>query len=365
MKIGIDAKRIYHNSTGLGNYGRDLVRILSGQHPESSFVLYNPKPAKISTDFPDNVSERRPRGMWKYFSSAWRSKYIGGEIPGDGVELYHGLSAELPGTLTVPSIVTVHDLIFLRLPDLYKAADRRIYTWKTRKALESASHIISISEQTKSDIIEYFGTDSEKITVIHQGCNHQFRKVVTTEQMEQIREKYGLPDTFILNVGTLENRKNSLLVLVAARNMDVSIVLVGRKTAYQAVLERYILDNNMQERVFFIHDVDFNDLPAIYHLASIFCYPSRYEGFGIPILEAISCGTPVITSRGGVFSEAGGDIARYIDPDDPEEMERMILELLGDGGDLNELETAEHLHHFSDEVVGEKYWNIYNKVLNS
>ena len=366
MKLGFDAKRIFHNSTGLGNYGRDLIRILANYYPENSYYLYNPKPPSIHRiTETKNIHIQEPTGPWKLLSSYWRTGPVRKQIYNDKIDLYHGLTAELPRKPRVPTVVTIHDLIFLTHPELYKAINRKIYYEKTKRAVSSADHIISISQQTKSDISNYFDTDPGKISVIHQGCHPQFKLKKDTEEIERVRKKFHLPENYILNVGTLEERKNALLILKALKQVDYSLVLVGRSTPYVDTLKNYISDHDMNSRVQIIHDAEFADLPAIYQMAKLFCYPSHYEGFGIPILEALHSEIPVITSKSGCFEEAGGAAASYIDPNDSSSLEGEIRRILSDStlSQAQKALTKEHLSAFEDKIIAEKYMSVYQTVL--
>src|SRR5690554_1012496 len=158
MKIGFDAKRYFHNNTGLGNYSRDLVRILSGYYPENTYYLYNTKPniersVLINTK---HTIERLPSSFFaKKFKSIWRMAGIKKQLKKDGIHIYHGLSGEIPINLPdkIKSVVTIHDLIFMRYPHLYSFFDRKIHFWKFKYAAKHADYVIAISEQTKKDII--------------------------------------------------------------------------------------------------------------------------------------------------------------------------------------------------------------------
>ena len=209
----------------------------------------------------------------------------------------------------------------MRYPQYYQSIDRKIYTYKFRKASENADKIIAISECTKRDIIRYFNIPDDKIEVVYQGCDPVFARPVSKKEKDRVRAAYGLPERFILSVGTIEERKNLLLAVKAVEKLDdVHLVAIGKSTDYAKKVQDYVEAHGLENRVHIIHNLKFGDLPILYLLASLFVYPSRFEGFGIPIVEALSAGVPVIASTGSCLEEAGGEHSIYVDPDDVEGM---------------------------------------------
>ena len=224
MKIGFDAKRLFHNATGLGNYSRDLIRILAKSNPENKYYLYNSKPKKIDRIEIDSktIFEKIFTGN-SLFSAFWRFSSIKKTLKKDGIEIFHGLSGEIPFGISetkIKSIVSIHDLIFVRYPNLYSIIDRKIYFWKFKYAAKNADLIVAISEQTKNDIVDFLKIDPKKIKVIYQGCATNFKAIVTTSILKEVKDKYQLPEKFLLNVGTIEERKNILSVFEALKETD-------------------------------------------------------------------------------------------------------------------------------------------------
>jgi glycosyltransferase involved in cell wall biosynthesis len=367
MRIGYDAKRIFHNASGLGNYSRDLVRIVATHHPKNYYRLYNPKKRTLNRwKALLNTTEIQPIGIWRWLHALWRQGPIVRQLKKDKIDLYHGLSGELPKGLDIPSVVSVHDLIFYRYPELYKSIDVTIHKKKVNHAVKTATKLIAISEQTKSDIVQFTGVSAEKIDVIYQGCHPIFKKRLNKTQLKFIAEKYQLPENFVLYVGTLEERKNALSIAKALRNSSKFMVFVGKVKAYGEKLKTYVKENSMQDRVVFINHIGIEDLAGIYQNANVFCYPSFFEGFGIPIVEALYSGIPVITTKGGCFSEAGGPSSIYIDPVDIKALRNAIETL------FNESETSRNkristglafVQKFNDEVLAEQWNTIYTSLL--
>jgi glycosyltransferase involved in cell wall biosynthesis len=300
-------------------------------------------------------------------NSIWRLFGLNDSLVKNNISVFHGLSAELPVGLNknIKTVVTIHDLIFLTHPHLYQYIDRKIYYWKTKYALTSADKVIAISEQTKSDCIKYFDVDPSKIEVIYQGCQQVFKEKYAENDRETVIQKYSLPKKFILNVGTIETRKNALTIVKTIKNIDISLVIVGKKKKYYKEIENYILDNKLTSKIIFLDGISAKDLAILYQTASIFMYPSLYEGFGIPIIEALYSGTPVITTKGGCFEEAGGPNSIYINPKDENELSDKINLLLHDVALSNHISSKgkEYANNFNDEIIGQKILTVYECLI--
>ena len=371
MIIGFDAKRFFHNKTGLGNYSRDLIRILAQYHPENTYLLYNPKPKKIDRISIDGkiIVEHLPETKNnKKLSSLWRLFSVSSQIKKDKVEIYHGLSGEIPVGLYktgVKTVVTIHDLIFMRYPNLYSFFDRKIQYFKFKYAVNKADLVIAISEQTKKDIVTYLNINPEKIKLIYQGCAQEFKEEIPSEFTELTRKKYNLNSNFVLNVGTIEKRKNVLSVIKAIKDIDTQLVIIGKKTSYFNEISNYISENNLQKKVVFLENVELKELASIYRMATIFIYPSVFEGFGIPIIEALYSKTPVITSKGGCFLEAGGDNSIYINALNSEEIRVQIVELLAnkEKRDFLKQKGYEFVQKFNDDEIAKNWIDTYNELL--
>lgn len=369
MKIGFDAKRAFHNSSGLGNYSRDLIRMVSQYYPDLQYLLYNPKPGKIPFRLDTNSREILPNSVfWRFLSSFWRQKGILQQLEKDQIQLYHGLTGEIPRGIqytNIKAIVTIHDLIFVHFPELYKPIDRKIYFNKFQYAADHSDLIIAISEQTKKDIVKFLHIDPKRIKVIYQGCNAAYKARYTQEEFKQTTKKFSLPKQFILNVGTIEKRKNLLNLVKAVENSTMELVVVGNdKSTYAQEVKKYINANGMDHRVHFLKNVNTVELAQIYQMATIFVYPSIFEGFGIPIIEALFSKTPVITSQESCFSEAGGPDSMYINPEDFKSIEDAI-HTISENKELQEHMATQgfaYAQQFNDDVIARKLFETYKSV---
>jgi len=366
MNIGFDAKRAFHNYSGLGNYSRLLIHSLSNFYKDNQYFLYTPKykPHPLH-DFVqnDNCKIITPSGVVSWLpSSFWRTFFMVNHINTQNVDIFHGLSGELPvSKLNMPKVVTMHDLIFMRFPEYYAPFDRKMYEKKFKHACNVADKIIAISKQTADDCIQFLGADARKIEIAYQSCDPIF---FTASRNEEVIKKYDFPAHFILSVGTIETRKNLLSLVKALRFMDddVSLVALGGKTSYTAQVEEYIRDNNLTQRVKLMHNVSFRDFPAVYAAAAAFVYPSVFEGFGIPVLEALAVGTPVATSNVSSMPEVGGDAALYFNPYNIEDIAEKVNLLLHDNKTVAKLNEnrATQLNKFSIQNIANRVNEIYS-----
>jgi glycosyltransferase involved in cell wall biosynthesis len=299
------------------------------------------------------------------------SKSIVADLVHDRVQLYHGLSNELPIGLRkagIRSIVTIHDVIFLRYPGYYKSIDRAVYLKKMQYACREADHIVTVSDSTRRDVISYFGVEPQKISIIYQGCDDSFHIPVKETKMKEVRTKYRLPEKYILNVGTIEARKNLMLAVKAMLKVDkdIHLVAVGRLTSYAEQVKDFIAQNDLGSRVHILTDVPLNDLPAIYQSSQLFVYPSFYEGFGIPVIEALYSGVPVIAAIGSCLLEAGGPHSIYVSPENEQAMVDSIKKFFANDALRNKMieEGRKHAFRFDDQLLSQQMIQLYQQVLD-
>lgn len=373
MVIGYDGKRAVSNMTGLGNYSRLVIESVAETYPDSRLLVYTPKltdnPRLATIRSLHNVEFRLPPPQG-FKGSLWRTFGITNNLRPDKVEIFHGLSNELPLNIAssgIPSVVTIHDVIYRRRPQCYNAIDRHIYDFKYGRSCRNATRIIAVSQRTKDDIVELYGIDPDKIDVIYQGCDSSFRKEISPDALKEVRTRLNLPKKYILQVGTIEERKNLELTVraLSALPEDVTLLAVGRdRKGYLSKVKEIASSLGVAARLDVRHDVTFADLPAVCRMAEVIAYPSFYEGFGIPVLEGLESGRPVVAATGSCLEEAGGDAAFYVNPTDPAAMAHIINGLL-DGSIDSAPRIArgyEYASKFSSDDMASRLMAVYEKA---
>ncbi|MGB1041651.1 MAG: glycosyltransferase family 4 protein [Flavobacteriales bacterium] len=374
MKIGFDAKRFFLNETGLGNYSRDLIKGILELEIEDDYFLFtteekNTLKTKFIKDY-SNVRVITPSAFYRRFKSYWRSVRLEKQLIKNNVEVYHGLSHEIPkkGKLSkIKYVVTVHDLIFLRFPENYNRIDRKIYKKKVEYACTHADKIIAISEQTKRDIMHFLKISESKIQVIYQTCSSSFNHISDYRYRDLVLKKYNLPENFILSVGTIEKRKNlaALVEAIGKSNTQLPLVAIGKQTDYTKEVTEMIDKYNLGGQVALLQNVSFLDLPAIYQSANLFVYPSHFEGFGIPILEALYSKTPVISATGSCLEEAGGTNSIYVNPTDTDELAIQIDRVIESPELQLEMKEKgyEYAKNFTSEKQAKEVLEVYKSIV--
>lgn len=375
MRIGFDAKKIVKNLTGIGNYSRCMVNALAKYYPENRYVLFAPgegnKQATGRLHVSQSVAFCFPRHIPGFLSEWWRCRGVVKDIDRNSVELYHGLSNELPFGIKkahCKSVVTIHDLIFLRYPDTYGRLARAILKFKTRYACRKADRIVAISEQTKRDIIQFYQIPADKISIVYQGCDSIYYDKVPSDKISDVLRRYNLPSRYLLSVGTFEKRKNQKSIIEALPHIDddIHLVLVGKPTEYAKELESAIADCRVGDRVHVLHNVPNEDLPALYQGCSVFVYMSYFEGFGIPILEALVSGVPIVAATGSCLEEAGGLSGLYCEPFDVKGIANQIEYILKhpDQAELRVSAGKDYAKRFSEEQIANDMIEVYKLTLS-
>jgi glycosyltransferase involved in cell wall biosynthesis len=320
MRIAINCLGMKRHLHGVGNYIRNLVWALSRLDRENEYLLFaSPENEKHLYDLPDNfhieLAPNRPalRILWEQTVLPWR-------VRRKRVELYHGPAFAVPLVSSCARVITVHDMTVHISPQRHS-----LHTWLYLRTmipamLSASDQIIADSESAKQDILRLGRVKDSKVSVIYLGVETRFQPIHNEEQLARIRQKYALPRDFILFVGMIEPRKNLTGLVDAYCAASVhdrcDLVLAGSLGWGYGELLQKIRSSSLRDHIRMPGYVDDADLPALYSAAVAFAYPSLYEGFGLPVLEAMACGTPVITSDVSSLPEVTGSTAILVKPDD-------------------------------------------------
>jgi len=373
MRIGINASKIYDVHTGVGRYTSNLSRSILKTDSKNDYYLYTPgrvgnadvaeiegsdleKPAVF-------IQNNTLRILWEQMVLPMYSRK-------DRLDLFHYTDHALSLLFRkCPIIITVHDIAYLRLPNLLNTS-RKVYKKNILQiSIKKAEVIIVDSYATKKDIVEYFGIREGKIRVIHLGVEGRFRPI---NNVESFRLKNNLPSKMILNVGTLEPRKNVVSLIKAFNELrkkgfkDYKLVIAGNKGWLYEEIFKEVIHSDLEREVLFLGVVKDKDLPVLYNCADIFVYPSLYEGFGLPPLEAMACGIPVITSNTSSLPEVIGDAGIMVDPTDINSLCESMYILLKDKELWNRMRNMglERSKLFSWDKTAEKILKVYDDVFS-
>ena len=382
MKIGYDGKRAFQNKTGLGNYSRSLLSILNRYFPQLQYTIFVPKKTNLfDIDSYHNFQTIQPQNFfYKKLPSLWRRIGIVKQIDQAHLDIYHGLSNELPKNiekLNIKTVVTIHDLIFERFPKTYHLDERYTHRWKIKRACKIADAVIAISEQTKNDLIELYGVTPQKITVCYQSCNPIFEKTISEIEKNNVKKKYQLPDQYFLFVSSITARKNLIAIcramVILKDTLSIPLVIIGDGKIEKNEVKQLMKENGIEHRLLFLNEMSAAkedsftsaaDFPAIYQQALALVYPSIFEGFGLPILEAMWSGLPVICSSVSSMPEVAEDAALYFSPEDTNQLAQHLQEIASDQQLVKILKDKgrEQAKKFSTENYANQIIKIYKSL---
>jgi glycosyltransferase involved in cell wall biosynthesis len=372
MPIYIDVSSAVHAKAGIGRYAGSLAQALIARQPERFALFYNRvRDSRLPSGL-ESAPARTVRAGYK----PWRMAVWLGQLAGlgfnrlvPGAELYHATEHLLPPLRDLPTVLTVHDMIFKLFPEHQK----RLNYWYLNATMplycRRAGAIITVSESSKRDIVAHYGLDPGKVTVVYEAASPEFVPA-PPEARDEVRRRYGLPAQYLIHVGTIEPRKNLTRLVEAlqhlrAGGLTIPLLVVGGKGWLYDDFFRRLESLEVRDAVFFPGYVPSADLPALYSAARLAVMSSVYEGFGLPVLEAMACGTPVVSSNSSSLPEFGGRAARYFDPYDVEAMSSTIQNVWADDELRAEMsgQGLVQAQKFSWDRAAEETLQVYEELL--
>ena len=375
INVAFDAKRFFQNSTGLGNYSRTLIKNLNIYHTRLvKLFLFSPVSSKNYPSFSEKHSfiTINPRWFQPFF---WRSFGVVNDFKRHKIDIYHGLSNELPVEFVknpnIKWVVTIHDIAFLYFKMDYSFFDRFIHFHKIRYSCKKADVVIAVSEYTKLDICKKFKLPVEKVVVVYQTVNDNFKKTYTKNEFQQVVNLYQLPNRYFLSVGSITARKNLLTALKAWKSLPIEyqlpFLIIGKpnRKYFKKIKVELDLSKEIYSNKIMFRKVENEHLPIVYQNAGILIYPSYFEGFGIPVLEALYSGIPVIISTTTSLPEVGGPGAYLVDPASYQEIKEGILFFMQNDEHREHAvnKGLEHIKNFDAQMVTDKLVRVYQGLL--
>jgi len=337
MRIAIDYSSAVLQQAGIGRYTRNLIGALAKLDHDTPYVLFSAGRDLQPPAWPENFVRRELPLSNRYVLKAWHRVKLGIpiELFTGKVDLFHSPDFVLPPTLAARKVLTIHDLSFIRYPHCSSPGLLRYLLKAVPPSIRRADHLLADSENTRNDLVELLGVAQERITVLYLGYDCRFNAAPQPEDTQSLRV-HGIQTPYILSIGTLQPRKNypalirAFYQLVEHSHIPHTLVIGGEKGwLYQDIFDT-VEELGLQERVRFVGHVPDAHLPALYRCADVFAFPSLYEGFGIPLLEAMGCGTPVVTANTSSLPEIAGDACLLVDPHNTDELANALLRALSD-----------------------------------
>ena len=363
MKIGINGLAIGKGMTGIGSYTLDIVNSLEEFGAEHSYCVIAGK----------GMLERLDKKNWKLLVAEradrwWEELHLPGELACQGVDLYHSPLFTCPIVDEIPSVITIHDMIPEKRPDLCSESFLSFYKTRVYPSLRAAVKVVTTSEFSKREIIESLKVESEKIHVIYQGISPDFNPAQGKKATE-LKQRLKLPEKYILYVGICDERKNlrrlvSAFGRIAKEISDVFLVIAGRKDDGAYSLADDIESLGMRSRIVETGYVAQEDLPVLYAGAEVFAFPSLYEGFGRPVVEAMACGVPVVTSQSSSLPEIAEEAALLVDPMEVDSIAQGLINVCKDKGLRKKMreDGIKRAENFTYRKFGERLLEFYKQM---
>ena len=378
-RIGIDVTSALTQGGGIGRYTRELIRALAPLDSGKQYTFFSarvtentpvpdPLPAGSAITYrPSPLSERWLYRIW------YRLRFpLPVQLSTGTLDLFHSPDFVLPPVSSnIPTLLTVHDLSFVHYPDTFPETLVRYLNGVVPWSVRRATHVLADSQSTKNDLVSLWHVPQDKITVLYSGVSDAYRPILDDTLVNRVRHTYGLGDRpYILSVGTVQPRKNYGMLIKAfapvARQFPHVLAIAGGKGWLESEMMAEAQRQGIADRVLFLGFVADEDLPGLYNGSDLFAFPSLYEGFGLPVLEAMACGVPTLVSDRSSLPEVAGDAAIQLSPDDPEIWSTNLLSLLADGDSRRQRGAAgiHHAQNFSWERSARRLLMVYDMLLD-
>ena len=372
MRFGLDGFPLGQAKTGVGHYTFELAQALAELAPADEFEIVSPvsfaEPVESGEPLPANlqfvnlgVNRWKRRGWWSITLPRYCTRA--------GFALFHGTNFELPFWSTCPTVLTIHDLSLLLFPETHEKHLVRRARLKLPRVARKADAIITPSETIKSEVCEHLGIAAEKVFVIPEAARRSFYRA-SHEESDAVRERLDVNGDFVLFVGTIEPRKNVLSLVRAFEQLDSShlqLVIAGKRGWLSQEFDAYVASSAIRERIRFTGHLTDDELRALYSSCTIFVYPSLYEGFGLPLLEAMACGAAVVTSDVPGIVETVGEVAQLVSPGDIHDIAQGMKNLIENVEEREQRSLAgrRHAEVFSWRHTAKATLEVYRKVLQA
>jgi len=378
LRVGLDGRALgnINRFRGIGRYTARLVESLVRADADIEFILFGygeaPQPDLLDPGVLNMLE-------WRQISNLEKLSYLGllGEhlllartVEEAGVDIFHGMDHNMTPFLRCPSIVTVHDLILLVLRGPYLGPKAWLWMQAHRRAAQRASRVVAVSQSTKRDVERIWGIPRERIAVVPEGVTPEYHPVEDDKAVDEAAAEFGMKRPYFLYLGGFDPRKNLHNMLLSFKRFALAggkgfqMVLVGDARGFEGYLHDEIEELGLRDKVVLPGFIPEDSLPALYCGASAFICVSLYEGFGLPLLEAMACGTPVLASRASSIPEVVGDAGLLVDPLEPEQIAEGMEKLAGDRGFAEELSLKglSRARQFSWEKTADTIIDVYREV---
>lgn len=366
MRIAIDAHMIGERETGNETYTLNLIRELISLDQRNEYFLYTTRADELQARLPCEKAHIVP--LWPAISFLRISLAMPVIARKQGASLLH-VSYIAPPFCPCPTVVTVHDLSYILFPHFFSLRDRLLLSTLVPTSLRRAAKVIAVSQRTKKDLLEHYHLPENQVAVTYEAASEAFQPIEEEARLTEVKERYGLHEPFVLTIGNLQPRKNMIRLVKAHASLRKKgfahqLVIVGQAYWRTSDIFRAVKEYGLEDKVVFTGYVPDADLPLLYNAADLFTFVSLYEGFGLPVLEAMACGTPVVSSRGGSLPEVVGDAGVLVDPLDVEGIAQAMAEVLSQPQLASQLRAKglKQAASFSWQRMAQETLSVYEEV---